>query len=266
MLQQTIKFKDFRGEDREEIFLFNLSTGELTDMELGGDGLSGYLQRIMDSRDNRKILDALKMIISKSFGVLSDDGRAFLKPEAAWSYFEGSGAYEQLYLSFFGEDGAKVAADFVNGIVPADLAAKAAEAQAQNGFRPGADPSARPGQMADRVIGIHQPSAPDPVVPAAPEQVQQPAANIPGYEQAQQRFDAEQGTQSPIPGGQAPVQEPSEVDQPQMLLRVNPPEFNGGTVEMTPEQHDAYDSTQPFNHPTLMPTTYNPQFPQNPAV
>jgi hypothetical protein len=161
MLKQTITYDDFNDVSHTEDFYFNLSKRELLEMEMIGEGgqtMQDYLQTIIDSGDNKQILEEFKKIVLKAYGVRSADGTMFSKSEEATEQFENSGAMDELLVQFFQD--ATVASNFVNGVLPADLQGAVAASQATNGFRPGADTS----QPTPPVAGA--PTASTPVVAA----------------------------------------------------------------------------------------------------
>lgn len=164
MLKQTITYTDFNDVDHTEDFYFNLTKRELAEMEVvSGGTYQAYLQDIIASNDNRKILETFKDILKRSFGIRSEDGSLFQKSEEATAAFADSGAMDALLMQFFQD--ATLAGTFVTNILPADL--QGANAAAQDGFRPGADttPPAPP------VVASGTPpvdDVPTPVVPEAP--------------------------------------------------------------------------------------------------
>lgn len=139
MIKKTITYTDFDGKDRTEDFYFNLSQAELTEKELVHykTGFGVYLQRIIDSEDGRTIIDTFKDIIKDSYGVRTDDGRSFIKTLSDYEKFSGTEAYSQLFVELVTD--ADKASEFINGLLPANLVAKAAEAASTPGFRPGAE-------------------------------------------------------------------------------------------------------------------------------
>jgi hypothetical protein len=125
MLKKTIKYTDFNGDEREENFYFNLSKSELTEMELEiNGGMSALLQQIIDTKDARGLLKIFKKIILASYGEKSADGKYFRKLDADGHQlsidFVSSPAFDELFLGLF-TDTISVA-DFVKGLMPADLA------------------------------------------------------------------------------------------------------------------------------------------------
>lgn len=125
MLKKTITYKDFNDTERTEEHRFHLSKAEITDMELTTEGgLSAKLQAIVNSNSTPEILGIFKDFILKSYGILSDDGRAFMKvdPVTGERYanrFAQTKAFEEFYIELLSD--ANAAAAFINGIMPKEL-------------------------------------------------------------------------------------------------------------------------------------------------
>ena len=125
MLKKTFTYTDYNGVERTETHYFNLSKAELVDMEATTPGsLSEKLKRIVDGADGPEIMKFFKELIFKSYGIKSDDGRRFIKSKELSEGFAQTEAYSQIFMELATD--ADAAAKFVNGIVPADLAQKAA--------------------------------------------------------------------------------------------------------------------------------------------
>lgn len=132
MIKKTITYTDYNGLERTESFYFNLSKAEVMEMELSADGgMAESIQKIVDAKDAPAIIRVFKDLVLKAYGVKSDDGRRFMKVKPDGSRyaddFKETEAYSQIFMELATD--AKAAADFVNGIVPADLAKKAEESQ-----------------------------------------------------------------------------------------------------------------------------------------
>ena len=138
MYAKTIKYTDYSGNEREETFYFNLSKAELIDLEWRTPGgLEGYMKHIMSLKDGQALADTFKMLIEKSYGVKSLDGRKFIKTQAVLEEFKFTEAYSELYMMLATDD--KIAADFVNGIFPHEAVEEAKrikEAEEKSGIRP----------------------------------------------------------------------------------------------------------------------------------
>ena len=126
MIKKTVTYTDFDGNERTEDFYFHLTEQELTEWELSVDGgLSGVLSRIINSNDNKKLVEIFKDLLVKSYGVKTPDGRGFIKNQEVLNDFIYTQAFSDIYMELATD--AKAASEFVNGIIPANLAAKAKE-------------------------------------------------------------------------------------------------------------------------------------------
>jgi len=122
MLKKTIKYTDYNGEEREEDFYFNLSRTELTEWELSVDGgLSNLISSITKEKNVPEIAKKFKEIILKAYGEKSPDGKRFIKSPEISKAFSETNAYDELFMSFFGDNGVNIALDFVKGILPNDI-------------------------------------------------------------------------------------------------------------------------------------------------
>lgn len=131
MLILPITYTDFNGEKRTEKYYFNMSRTELTDLELAyPGGLSSILKSIAAEEDPKKIFDMFKILVAKSYGLRSDDGRSFMKSDKISAEFAQTAAYDQLIMDFFQTD--NYAVNFVRGILPAGMELGDVNAAANN--------------------------------------------------------------------------------------------------------------------------------------
>ena len=125
MVVEKIKYTDFNGLEREEEFMFNLTEAEITEMELTTDGgLSDSIKKIIAAQDTPQIIKVFKMLLLKSYGQKSADGRRFVKSDKLSEEFAQTNAYSQLFMKLATDDKAAVA--FINGIMPDSMQEKAA--------------------------------------------------------------------------------------------------------------------------------------------
>lgn len=157
MIKKTLTYTNFNGAEVTEDFYFHISKAELLEMEISANGtLQQQLQAIVASNDGARILPKFKEIIRMSFGHKTPDG-AFIKRPEFVEQFEGSGAYETLFLSFMQNAGEF--AEFVNGLVPADLAPNGNRAERRAAARQPQDRQRPLGQATPRPIEVQ----PEPV-------------------------------------------------------------------------------------------------------
>ena len=126
MIKKTITYTDYNGVERTEDFYFNLTKAELMEMELSKiGGFTEMIKKIIDANDTPEIIKVFKSLLLKSYGKKSEDGKRFIKSEELSAEFEQTEAYSQLFMELATDD--KLASEFVNGVVPKDIAAEAAK-------------------------------------------------------------------------------------------------------------------------------------------
>lgn len=130
MLKKTIKYVDFNGDEVVEDYFFHLSKAELIELEMShAGGVSESLKEIVASEDGKAIIAEFKNIILSSYGVRSEDGKRFIKNPALRHDFESSEAYSTLFVELV--TNADAAAQFINGVIPNDMAEEVAKLAAQ---------------------------------------------------------------------------------------------------------------------------------------
>ena len=128
MLKKEIAYTDYNGVERKETFYFNLSKAEITEMELTTvGGFAEMIQKIVDAQDGPSIIKTFKDLVLKSYGEKSPDGKRFIKTQELRDSFEQTEAYSTLFMEL--ATNAAAASEFVNGIIPADLAKQVSESE-----------------------------------------------------------------------------------------------------------------------------------------
>lgn len=123
MLKKTITYTDYNGVERTEDFYFNLKKSEIMEMELSTDGrLSEMIKKIIATKDIPSLMSIFKEFILKAYGEKSPDGKRFIKSKELSESFEQTEAYSELFMELANSD--KAAAEFINGLVPPDIAAQ----------------------------------------------------------------------------------------------------------------------------------------------
>ena len=129
MLKKVITYDDFDGNQRTETHYFNLTRVELAEMAFNlPDGISDAIgdnpaeidekkaaARIVASLGSSGILDFIKELVKKSYGVKSPDGRRFDKSPALFQEFSETLAYDSLIMEFMQKP--ETATDFVNAVI-----------------------------------------------------------------------------------------------------------------------------------------------------
>lgn len=121
MIKKTVTYNDLNGNERTESFYFHYYESEILEMELSVDGgFAERIQRIIDAKDQPTLIRVIKKFVLDAYGVKSDDGRQFIKNEQERAKFEQCPAYSKIFMELVLND--KVAADFVNGVIPPEMA------------------------------------------------------------------------------------------------------------------------------------------------
>ena len=126
MFKKTVTYEDYKGNTRTEDFYFNLNKAELVELELSTKGgLTVTMDRIIAAQDNPTLFKIFKDLVSKSYGVLSDDGRKFIKNQEILDDFMQTEAYSIIFSEL--ATNAEAAAEFFNNVIPQNLAKELAE-------------------------------------------------------------------------------------------------------------------------------------------
>ena len=142
MLKRSITYTNpFTDEEVTEEHYFHISKADMVEMEMeehnlaykakdGQDytGMQAKLMKIIDSEDGKAIIAELKEIIRRSYGRKVED--RFVKSSDIWTEFSSSEAFSQLLFELCTD--AEKAAEFMNGVIPKNLAAEAQQLAAQS--------------------------------------------------------------------------------------------------------------------------------------
>lgn len=162
MLKRNITYVNYEGEKVTEVFYFNLSSTELMELQVSHEGgLGGFLQRIIESNNNKKVVEEFKQIILLAYGVRSEDGKRFIKNDQVREEFTQTAAFDALFMELATSDTA--AADFINGVVPQEMR-EAIAANAEVSKIPGVSPVSSvplpPGINPGQPTGLQAPRSP----------------------------------------------------------------------------------------------------------
>ena len=120
MYRTTVKFENYDGEEREMEILCSLTEAEVIELEVSWDGgLKGVLGKIIKEKDQKRMVEMMKMLITKSYGKKSIDGNRFIKNQEVLDEFMQTPAYSELFMILSTD--ADEASKFVNGIIPKKL-------------------------------------------------------------------------------------------------------------------------------------------------
>ena len=134
MLRKVVKFTNFNDEEVSEVLYFNLTKTEILALNHEyQNGLSAKIQDIVDSVDPYEIYEFFKDLVSRSYGIKSQDGNSFMKSKPATDEFLQGLAFESFLFGILeADDNGKQAADFIKAIVPQDLLKEIEKAETAN--------------------------------------------------------------------------------------------------------------------------------------
>jgi hypothetical protein len=122
MIKKAITFEDFDGKTVTEDHYFHLSKSELIAMELSEEGgMAAKLEGIVKGNNGAHIINTFNEIIRASYGQRDPvNASKFFKSTKIRDEFMSSLAFDALFQELMTD--AQAAANFVNGLVPKDLA------------------------------------------------------------------------------------------------------------------------------------------------
>lgn len=127
MIKITKTYTDYNGVTRTEDFYFHFTKAELLKMEMGvKGGLAEMVKRASQTQDAPTIIKVFEDLVAKSYGVKTLDGKGFDKSPEVVKEFLQTEAYSDIFMELATND--EKAAEFVNGVVPADMSKQAAAA------------------------------------------------------------------------------------------------------------------------------------------
>lgn len=137
MLKKTVTYVDFNDNERTETLYFHLTQTELVEMAMEmPDGVSdavgtdpskvdeGAAAKLMDTLGGKGILDFIKKLLLKSYGVKSEDGRRFEKSEELSKEFSQTLAFDAIIMELMSNE--EAATNFVMAVIPKNAADKIA--------------------------------------------------------------------------------------------------------------------------------------------
>lgn len=125
MYKKTITFNDYDGNQKTKDYYFNLNKAELLKLQMSvKGGYQAMVQRIIDAEDQPTLIEVFEDLIRRAYGVRTPDG-GFAKRKEDYEEFITTEAYSELFMELATDSNA--AAEFINKIIPANLAQQMAE-------------------------------------------------------------------------------------------------------------------------------------------
>lgn len=128
MLKYPITYTNFDGQEVTEDFYFNLTKAELVKLEANfAGGLADKIKKAITNGDKATIFDIIEKFVLSAYGVRMEDGKGFSKTNSQTGVkyadlFKDTEAYSVLFMELVQNE--KAAAEFINKIIPADIANK----------------------------------------------------------------------------------------------------------------------------------------------
>jgi hypothetical protein len=123
MFKHVLTYKDYHDVERTEALYFALTEADLMQMELADNGLDNLLKDIVECEDTRRLIGMFQTLLEKSYGEKSMDGQTFTRTPEILAKFKSKMAYSAMYMKLVTDT--DFAVKFVEGIMPAELLAKA---------------------------------------------------------------------------------------------------------------------------------------------
>lgn len=131
MFSRDFEYNGYDGKPKKDTYFFNLNEAELYEIDLSSiHGFTGLMNKLMKEERTKEIVEYFKGIILGSVGVMSPDGRKFIKNEEIKEDFYRSKAYSMLFVELV-SSGEKLAA-FLKAAIPEELRKKMEEKEKEN--------------------------------------------------------------------------------------------------------------------------------------
>ena len=120
MFSRDFEYTGYDGKPKKDTFFFNLNEAELYEIDLSSiHGFTGLMNKLLKEERTKEIVDYFKGIILSSVGVMSPDGRKFIKNEEIKEDFYRSKAYSILFVELV-SSGEKLA-EFLKAAIPEEI-------------------------------------------------------------------------------------------------------------------------------------------------
>lgn len=131
MFSRDFEYTGYDGKPKKDTYFFNLNEAELYEIDLSSiHGFTGLMNKLMKEERTKEIVEYFKSIILSSVGVVSPDGRKFIKNEEIKEDFYRSKAYSMLFVELV-SSGEKLAA-FLKAAIPEEIRKAMEEKEKEN--------------------------------------------------------------------------------------------------------------------------------------
>lgn len=134
MIKKTVSYENFNGDKVTKDLYFNLTKFEATEFaldlpdeitsEVSKEGANAAnmdsVSKIVQKLGGKGIIDFIRKLVLKAYGIKSEDGERFEKSEKISTEFSQTMAFDTLMMELLTND--EEASRFINGVIPAELA------------------------------------------------------------------------------------------------------------------------------------------------
>lgn len=134
MIKKTVSYENFNGDKVTKDLYFNLTKFEATEFaldlpdeitsEVSKEGVNAAnmdsVSKIVQKLGGKGIIDFIRKLVLKAYGIKSEDGERFEKSEKISTEFSQTMAFDTLMMELLTND--EEASRFINGVIPAELA------------------------------------------------------------------------------------------------------------------------------------------------
>lgn len=116
MITKSVDYVDYNGVKKKEDIYFHISESEATKMQYSiNGGLTEKLKKIVKTNDQVELMKFFDEFILMAYGEKTEDGGFAKSPELS-AKFAQTEAYNKIFMELVTD--ARVAAAFVNGVLP----------------------------------------------------------------------------------------------------------------------------------------------------
>lgn len=132
MIKKVVTYTGIDGEEKTETLYFHLGIDQITTLEeRHPEGIVKFFQTIVDGENATQTLVKLREIMTLAHGFREEGSDDFVRDEERTRRFMNSLAYDALWVSLIGDP--KAQEEFMGGILPSGMAAKAEAEIARRG-------------------------------------------------------------------------------------------------------------------------------------
>lgn len=126
MYKEVVKFENYEGEEVEKTLYFNITKAEIVMLEAKyPEGIQAHINKVIESKDKKQIMDLFEMFITMSYGKRDDDNNFVKLDDNELRAFKASEVYSELFMRLLTDGEAQE--KFFVGIMPKEIREAAAK-------------------------------------------------------------------------------------------------------------------------------------------